>query len=104
MIKANVNEGSVSLTVSGTIDTLAAELCVLCEAVVEGIKEKNEKCAKKFVEILTDDGEDSMIKMALDSGLNDDVLRRHQEKFADEMSKQLDDLKKRLQEITDAMQ
>lgn len=109
MINVKENNGCVSeLELVGALGTLAADLCVICKRIVEGIKEENEEAAKHFVKMLTDDSDGNMlIKMALESGIDDTHLNELAKKAREDMSKNIDDLeelKNKLKGLLDELQ
>ena len=109
MINVKENNGHVSeLVLEGTLGTLAADLCMICKRIVEGIKEENEEAAKHFVKMLTDDSDGEMlIKLALESGVDDTHLTELAKKAREDMGKDikdLEELKNKLQGILDELQ
>jgi len=109
MINVEERNGHVSrLELRGDLGSLAADLCVICKAIVEGIKEENEEAAKQFVKMLTENSDGNMlIKLALESGLDDSYLKDLAKKAREDMSKEVDeleDLKKKLQGLLDELQ
>jgi len=109
MINVKENNGHVSvLELRGELGTLAADLCVICKAIVEGIKEENEEAAKHFVKMLTDNSEGNMlIKLALESGIDDTHITELAKKAREDMGKdinELEELKNKLKGLLDELQ
>lgn len=107
MINVKENNGDVSvLEIRGELGTLAAELCTICRAIVEGIKEENEEAAKHFVKMLTTNDSDAgmLIKLALESGIDDSRLTELMKANADKDINELEELKNKLKGLLDELQ
>lgn len=54
MIKANVNNGKVEVTLDGTINDVMGDLCMLNDTVIKELERKSGIPAEKFLNLITD--------------------------------------------------